>query len=239
MTPAPILVIVVPCYNEEEVIPLAAGRLSEKLLELVSKHGISEKSALLFVDDGSSDNTWALIEKYQNEDPLVFGGIRLPENTGHQNALLCGLLAAGSYADITVSIDADLQDDIDAIGKMLEYFSFGYEIVLGVRSNRKADSIFKRISAFLFYRFMHLLNTELVHNHADFRLMSRKAINALAEHQCPNMFLRAIVPRLGYKTAVVYYERKKRLAGKSKYSLWKMLALAFNGINFIWNHRRV
>ena len=239
MTSKPILLIVIPCYNEEEVIPEAAERLAEKISDLVSRQRISEKSSLLFVDDGSNDNTWALIEKYQKEKPLVFNGIKLPKNTGHQNALLRGLLYAKDHADVTVSIDADLQDDIDAIDKMLDSCLSGYEIVLGVRSNRKADGFFKRISAYFFYCLMRLLEAELVYNHADFRLMSRKALDALAEYKEPNLFLRAVVPRLGFKTTVVYYERKKRFAGKSKYSIRKMLALAFDGFNFIWKHRRM
>ena len=233
----PILVIVTPCYNEEEALSETEKRLSEKLKQLISQGLISPKSALLFVDDGSSDNTWNLIEKYHKENPLVFRGIKLTKNMGQQKALLYGLLSANDYADVVISIDADLQDDIEAIDKMLESYSVGYEIVLGVRSGRETDGFFKRISARFFYRFMRLLGAELVENHADFRLMGKDALNALAKYNEKNIFLRGIVPFLGYKTDMVYYNRKQRYAGKSKYTLRKMLVLALGGLRLFCSRR--
>ena len=229
----PVLVIIVPCCNEEEVFPETAKRLSGKIAQLVSNQRISPRSTLLFVDDGSQDNTWPLIEKYHLQNPQVFSGIKLSGNTGHQNALLCGLLFVRNYADVTITIDADLQDDAGAIDKMLETYFSGAEIVLGIRSNRKTDSFFKRTSARFFYRVMRLLGAGLVENHADFRLMCRETINALAEYGESDLFIRGIVPKLGFETGVVYYNREKRFTGKSKYTLQKMLKLAwlaFTGI---------
>ena len=226
----PTLVIIIPCYNEEEVLPESAKTLSGKITQLVSAQLVSEKSTLLFVDDGSTDNTWALIEKYHRENPLVFNGIKLSGNRGHQNTLLCGLLSVKDYADAAVSMDADLQDDIDVIDKMLECRNAGAEIVFGVRLDRKADGFFKRMSACFFYGFMRFLGVELVTNHADFRLMGKKAVNALSEYNEVNLFLRGIVPMLGFKTGTVHYTRKKRTAGKGKYGLRKMTGLAFDGI---------
>jgi len=229
----PVLVIVIPCYNEEEVLPETAKRLSEKIGRLVSQELVSPKSALLFVDDGSSDNTWALIEKYHNETPMVLSGLKLQANLGHQKALLDGLFDAKAYADAVISIDADLQDDIEVIDKMLESFLAGSEIVLGVRSGRESDGFFKRTSARFFYRFMRFCGVQLVEDHSDFRLMGKESLNALAEYLAgyneANLFLRGIVPLLGHKTATVHYNRKKRFAGKSKYTLRKMLQLAFAG----------
>lgn len=226
---APILVIIVPCYNEEEVFPETARRLSEKITRLVSGKIVSPKSSLLFIDDGSADNTWGLIESRHREN-RVFGGIRLSKNYGHQNALLCGLLFAGDYADLAISIDADLQDDVDAIDKMISCYLSGDEIVLGVRSGREEDSFFKRASAAFFYGLMCFLGADLVPNHADFRLMGREAIRTLEEKTKTNTFLRGIVPHLGYETGAVYYSRKKRMAGKSKYTLRSMLKFALGGI---------
>ena len=226
----PIIAIVVPCYNEEEVLPQTVERLSGKIRQLVSGQFISEKSILLFVDDGSSDNTWNLIEKYHAENPAVFSGIKLSGNRGHQNALICGLLAVRDYVDAAVSIDADLQDDINVIDEMIEKHSAGCEIVYGVRSNRKTDSFFKRTTAQGFYQFMRLLGVHLVYNHADFRLMGKNALEALSEYREVNLFLRGIIPILGFKTGVVYYARTERLAGTSKYPLGKMLQFAFEGI---------
>ncbi|MDR0289959.1 MAG: glycosyltransferase family 2 protein, partial [Treponema sp.] len=178
----PVIAIIVPCYNEEEVLLETVKRLSGKIQQLVADQIICEKSTLLFVDDGSSDNTWSLIEKYHAENPLPFGGIKLSGNRGHQNALLCGLLAVKNHVDAAVSIDADLQDDIDVIGKMIEKYIAGYEIVYGVRSGRETDSFFKRSTAQGFYRFMRFLGVDIVFNHADLRLTGRKALDAIAEY---------------------------------------------------------
>jgi len=226
----PVLAIIVPCYNEQEVLPETAKRLSGTLRYLSSEQIIDEKSTLLFIDDGSSDSTWNLIEKFHTENPSVFSGIKLSGNRGHQNALLCGLLAVKDYVDVTVSIDADLQDDIDVIGKMIEKYRAGYEIVYGVRSNREADSFFKRLTAQGFYRFMRFLGVDIVYNHADFRLMGRNALEALAEYGEVNLFLRGIIPLLGFKTCIEYYTRTERIAGTSKYPFGKMLQFALEGI---------
>jgi len=226
----PVLAIIVPCYNEQEVLYETSKKLSGILQQFVSEQIIDEESTLLFVDDGSSDHTWDMIEKFHAENPFVFSGIKLSGNKGHQNALLCGLLAVKDYVDVTVSIDADLQDDIDVIGKMMEKHRAGYEIVYGVRSNRKNDSFFKRSTAQGFYRFMRFLGVDIVYNHADFRLMGRNALEALAEYGEVNLFLRGIIPLLGFKTGIEYYTRTERLAGTSKYPFGKMLQFAFEGI---------
>jgi len=228
----PLLIIVIPCFNERDVLPETAERLAAKLRALADAGIVSPDSSLLFVDDGSTDNTWALIEKYHSKDGRVFGGLKLQANSGHQSALLCGLLCAKEYADVTISIDADLQDDIEAIDKMLEKYLAGFQIVLGVHSSRKTDAVFKRASARLFYRLMRLMGSEIVEDHADFRLISREALNALAQDGAAAFFLRGAVQRLRFKTDVVYYERKERTAGKSKYTLRKMFKLALNGIIF-------
>jgi len=227
----PVLAIIVPCYNEQEVLPETAKRLFDKLHQLISEQIIDEKSAIFFVDDGSFDDTWNLIEKLHAESPLVFNGIKLSRNRGHQNALLCGLLAVKDLSfNAAISIDADLQDDIDVIGKMVGKYCAGYEIVYGVRSDRKKDSFFKRSTAQSFYRFMRFLGVDIVYNHADFRLMGMNALEALAEYGEVNLFLRGIIPLLGFKTGVEYYTRTERLAGTSKYPLKKMLQFAFEGI---------
>ena len=226
----PALAIVVPCYNEEAVLSEAAKRLGGKIGQLVSAGVVSGKSRILFIDDGSRDASWSLIEKLHCENPQFFGGIKLSRNCGQQNALLCGLLAAKDSADAAVSVDADLQDDVDAIDKMLECYASGADIVYGVRSGRMGDSFRKRKSARFFYRFMRTLGADLVPDHADFRLLSRNAINALAEYGEANIFLRGIIPLLGFPAATVYYERKERIAGKSKYTFGKMLNFAFDGI---------
>ena len=225
----PILVIVVPCYNEEEALTDTKEKLSEKISQLVSGGFVSEKSALLFVDDGSKDKTWTLIEKYHRENSQIYKGIKLSENRGHQNALFCGLLSAKD-ADVTISIDADLQDDINAIDQMMKSYLSGAEVVYGVRLDRESDTFFKKISAGLFYHIMRFLGADIIKNHADFRLMGRKALDALAEYDKKSVFLRGIVPSLGFDKAAVYYDRKKRTLGKSKYSLRKMLKLALDGI---------
>ncbi|MCL2319157.1 MAG: glycosyltransferase family 2 protein [Treponema sp.] len=229
-TDRPILVIIIPCFNEEEAFPETAELLSAKMMQLVSSGLVSRKSLLLFIDDGSRDSTWALIEEYHRKNPELIGGIKLAGNRGQQNALLCGLLSARNYADIAISIDADLQDDIEAIDKMLASFYSGSEIVCGVRSGRESDSFYRKAGAFLFYGIMRFLGSGIMYNHAEFRLMSRKAINALAEYNGVYLFIRAIVPLLGLKTGAVYYDSKKRRAGKSKYTAVKLLKLAIAGI---------
>jgi len=226
----PIIAIVVPCYNEQEVLPETAKRLSYKLRRLISEQIIDEKSTLLFVDDGSTDNTWNLIEGLHTEDPFIFEGIKLSVNKGHQNALLCGLCAVNNSVDAAITIDADLQDDIDVIDKMIEKYRSGCEIVYGVRSNREADSLFKRLTAQGFYRFMRFLGVDIVYNHADFRLMGRNAVEALMEYGEVNLFLRGIIPLLGFKTSVEYYTRTERVVGTSKYPLHKMIKFAWEGI---------
>jgi glycosyltransferase involved in cell wall biosynthesis len=226
----PILAIIVPCYNEQEVLPETVKQLLGKIQSLVCKKYISEKSKIVFVDDGSNDATWELIKKYHSENPQNLIGIKLSKNRGHQNALLCGLLSVKNTVDITISIDADLQHDIAVIDEMIEKFCSGYEIVYGVKKNRNKDSFLKKTTAQGFYRLMHFLGVDIVYNCADFRLIGRNALLALAEYQEINLFLRGIVPLLGFKSDVVYYSIKERFAGTSKYTLNKMLKLAFEGI---------
>lgn len=223
------LYIVVPCYNEEAVLPETAQRLSEKLEQLISGGSVSGESRILFVDDGSRDRTWELIEGLAAGDSR-FGGVKLSRNRGHQNALLAGLMTARAHCDMAVSMDADLQDDINAIDQMTADYLAGSDIVYGVRSSRRTDTFFKRTTAQGYYRFMKLLGVELVYNHADFRLMSRRALDALAEFREVNLFLRGVVPLVGYRCSFVEYERGERFAGESKYPLKKMLAFAFDGI---------
>jgi len=226
----PIIAIIVPCYNEEEVLPQTVERLFGKIQLLIHEQIIDEKSKIFFIDDGSSDSTWELIEKYHTENPKHLGGIKLSRNSGHQNAVLSGLLAVRDNFDAAISIDADLQDDINVITKMIEKYRAGYEIVYGVRSERKADSFFKRTTAHCFYRVMRFLGVDVVYNHADFRLMGRTALNALSEYGEVNLFLRGIIPLLGFKTGIEYYARSERIAGISKYPLLKMIKFAIEGI---------
>jgi glycosyltransferase involved in cell wall biosynthesis len=223
------LYIVVPCYNEEAVLPETAKRLANKLDTLLAQGVISAQSRILLVDDGSKDGTWALIDALHRSDGR-FDGLRLSRNRGHQNALLAGLMTARLYADMAVSMDADLQDDMDAVDKMVDEYHAGCDIVYGVRSARKLDTAFKRGTAQGYYRLINSLGGELVYNHADYRLMSRRALDSLAEYGEVNLFLRGIIPMLGYKTAVVEYERAERFAGESKYPLKKMLELAVEGV---------
>ncbi len=223
------LYIVVPCYNEEEVLPETARRLRDKLNALMAAGKVSGKSRVLFVNDGSSDRTWELITALHRQSPL-FCGVDLSRNRGHQNALLAGLMTAKDRADAVISMDADLQDDVDAVDEMMDKFLEGVDIVYGVRSSRRTDSFFKRVTAEGFYRVMNALGAETVFNHADFRLMSRRALEGLAEFTEVNLFLRGIVPMIGYRTDVVTYERGERFAGESKYPLKKMLAFAMEGI---------
>jgi glycosyltransferase involved in cell wall biosynthesis len=224
------LAVIVPCYNEAEVLHETGKRLGEKINRLISKSIISEKSQIVFIDDGSTDSTWAVINTFHGENPSLFGGIKLSKNSGHQNALLCGLLAMKDQADAVISMDADLQDDIDIIDDMLEKHLNGSEIVYGVRSDRKTDGFFKRVTAQVFYRFMRFLGVDIVYNHADFRLMGKRALDALAEYKEVNLFLRGLIPMLGYTTGFSYYSRAERFAGTSKYPLRKMLKFAFEGI---------
>lgn len=223
------LYLAIPCYNEEPVLPETSRRLKKKFAALRDQGRITPESRICFIDDGSKDHTWSIIETLHRED-AVFSGIRLSRNRGHQNALLCGLMTLKDRADCVISMDADLQDDINAIDGMLEQFSLGCEIVYGVRSQRKTDSAFKRLTARGFYKFMHLLGAEVVYDHADYRLMSRRALEALSEYKEVNLFLRGMVPLLGFRTGIVYYERGERFAGESKYPLKKMLAFAWQGI---------
>ena len=226
---ADILYIVVPCYNEEEVLYETAKRLTEKLDFLIKGDKISSKSRILFVNDGSADRTWEIISELHKNVPLI-NGVNLTRNRGHQNALLAGLTVAAERADFTVSMDADLQDDINAVDEMIEKYYGGYDIVYGVRKNRKSDSFFKKFTAETFYRLMNFLGAQTVFNHADYRLMSKRAVESLQNFKEVNLFLRGIVPMLGYKSDTVYYDRQKRFAGKSKYPLRKMLHFAAEGI---------
>ena len=224
-----ILYMVIPCYNEEEVLPETAKRLKEKYTRLIAAGKISEKSKIAFVDDGSKDRTWALIEELHESDP-VFTGVKLSRNRGHQNALLGGLLTVADDADVTISMDADLQDDIEAIDAMIDKYRDGTDIVYGVRNDRKKDSFFKKSTAQGFYKLLRRMGVESVYNPADFRLMSKRAVQGLAEFKEVNLFLRGMVPMVGYSHDFVYYERGERFAGESKYPLKKMLAFAFEGI---------
>lgn len=224
-----VLYIVVPCYNEQEVLPETAKRLLEKLQTLAEQKKIDEKSRIMFVNDGSKDATWLMIEEMCVANPY-FAGVNLSRNRGHQNALLAGIQTAVEYADVVVSMDADLQDDIDAINRMLDAYYEGNDVVYGVRSSREKDTFFKRNSAQLFYRLMKFLGAEIVYNHADYRLLSRRAAKALLSFEEVNLFLRGIVPMVGFKSTTVTYERGERFAGKSKYPLGKMLTFAMEGI---------
>lgn len=224
-----ILYLVIPCYNEEEVLPLTKKELKSKMESLIEEKKISKDSRVMFVNDGSKDKTWDLIEEYHNEDPL-FVGVKLSRNKGHQNALLAGLMTAKKYADITISMDADLQDDISVIDKMLAENEKGSEIVYGVRSSRKKDSWFKRTTAEGFYKLMRIMGVEVVFNHADCRLMSKRALDELEKFDEINLFLRGIVPLIGFQTSIATYERNERVAGESKYPLKKMLSFAWDGI---------
>ena len=224
------LYIVVPCYKEQEVLPETSKRLKEKVLALRAQGKISDKSRIMFVNDGSSDNTWPIIRQLHEQEPDIFSGVNLSRNRGHQNALLAGLLTAVNYADMIISMDADLQDDINAVDAMVDHYHEGYEVVYGVRSKRDTDTFFKRFTAEGFYKVMKALGVDIVFNHADYRLMSRRAVEGLAQFGEVNLFLRGIVPQIGYKWTTVTYERAERFAGESKYPLKKMLAFAADGI---------
>lgn len=225
----PVLYIVIPCYNEEEVLPKTAPLFLEKIRSLAGQNKISENSRVLFVNDGSKDGTWEYICQLSKED-RHYKGLCLSRNRGHQNALLAGLMEAKSQCDITISIDCDGQDDINAMDDMVNAYLEGVDIVYGVRSSRKTDSWFKRTTAQAFYKLLSAMGTEVVYNHADYRLMSARALDALSQFKEVNLYLRGMVPMVGFKSTSVYYERHERVAGKSHYPLRKMLALAFNGI---------
>ena len=229
-----VLYIVVPCYNEEQIIRDSAVKLRAKLEDLIATGTIADKSRILFVNDGSKDDTWKIISELCTGSELI-NGISLAHNKGHQNALLAGLMVAKENADIVISLDADLQDDIDAIDPMIEKYHEGCDIVYGVRNKREKDSFFKRFTAESFYKVMNLMGAETIYNHADYRLMSKRALDGLAQYREVNLFLRGIVPMLGYKTDCVYYERGERLAGESKYPLKKMIAFAMEGITSLSN----
>lgn len=221
--------IVIPCYNEEEVIEHTAEVLGVKVKKIIEEGLVSKDSKICFVDDGSKDRTWELIEKLHQEDD-IYSGIKLSRNKGHQNALMAGLMTAKYEADFTISMDADLQDDIEIIDEMISKYNNGCDIVYGVRNNRETDGFFKRFTAEGFYRFMNFMGAKVIFNHADYRLMSKKALEGLSEFKEVNLFLRGIVPLIGYKTDIVKYKRSKRYAGDSKYPLKKMLSFAFEGI---------
>lgn len=223
------LYVVVPCYNEEAVLPETTRRLGEKLHAMMAAGSISADSRVLFVDDGSRDRTWELIEQAHAQDEL-FAGAKLSRNRGHQNALLAGLMTAKDCADMVISMDADLQDDINAMDKFVEEYYAGHDIVYGVRSSRATDTAFKRLTGEGFYKVMRKLGVEIVNNHAEYRLMSRRALEALSKYDERNLFLRGIVPLLGYPAAIVPYERAERFAGETKYPLKKMLSFAIEGI---------
>ena len=224
------LSIIVPCYNEEEVLPETSRRLVEKMASLTRKGLISPESRVLLVDDGSRDRTWELISALHKENPL-FEGVKLSRNRGHQNALLAGLMTARGRCDMSISMDADLQDDMDAMDRFIEKYREGCDVVYGVRNRRDTDTAFKRGTALMFYRLMKALGVDITYNHADYRLMSARALEALSQFGEVNLFLRGLVPLVGYPSTVVYYERGKRFAGRSKYPLRKMLSFAWEGVS--------
>ena len=225
------LAIVVPCYNEEEMLKIASEAFRGVLNDLIAKDKIDKKSFVLFVNDGSKDRTWELIEEEHAAHPVQVCGVNLAGNVGHQFALTAGLITAKDMCDVTISIDADLQDDITVIEEMIDKYHEGNDIVYGVRKERKTDTFFKRTTAQAFYKIMSIMGVKTVYNHADFRLMSQRAVEQFSQYKETNLFLRGMMPLIGYKTECVYYDRKERVAGESKYPLRKMFALAFNGIS--------
>lgn len=224
-----ILYLVIPCYNEEEVLPETARRLKEKITALIEKGKIDKKSRIVFVNDGSTDRTWEIITELHEIDRL-YSGLNLSRNKGHQNALLAGLMTVKEHAGMVISMDADLQDDINAIDDMIDKYLDGADIVYGVRSSREKDTFFKKATAEGFYKIMNAMGANTVFNHADYRLMSKRALDGLAGFEEVNLFLRGIIPMIGYRTDVVYYERGERFAGESKYPLGKMISFATEGI---------
>lgn len=229
MKKEPILYMVIPCYNEEEVLEETTRQLKIKLESLIKEKKISNKSKVMYVNDGSKDKTWEIIKDINKKDKL-FTGVSLSRNRGHQNALLGGLMTAKNYADIVISMDADLQDDIGAIDGMIEKYKEGCDIVYGVRSSRKKDSFFKKVTAEGFYKFMKALGVDCVYNHADYRLTTKRVLEEFSNYKEVNLFLRGMFPLIGFKSDVVYYERNERFAGESKYPLKKMLNFAWDGI---------
>ena len=224
-----ILNLVIPCYNEEEALPYTKKELDKKMKALIDDGLISKESKVVLVNDGSKDKTWDIITEFHNKDNM-YVGINLSRNRGHQNALLAGLMYARDNADISISMDADLQDDINVIDDMIKKYNNGADIVYGVRNSRKKDTFFKKFTAEGFYRFMSIMGVEIVFNHADFRLMSKRALEALSNYKEVNLFLRGMVPQLGFKTDIAYYGRNERIAGSSKYPFKKMLSFAIDGI---------
>ena len=229
MTGNDILYLVIPCYNEEAVLHETAKQLLEKMNSMFERGMISRESKIMFVNDGSKDKTWEIIEELHASNP-IYSGVKLSRNKGHQNALLAGLMTAKEKADMTISLDADLQDDVDVIDQMVEKYYQGNDVVYGVRSARKTDTFFKKFTAQGFYKLMQAMGVEIVYNHADYRLMSKRAMEGLSQFKEVNLFLRGIVPLIGYKSDVMTYERHERFAGESKYPLKKMLAFATDGI---------
>lgn len=223
------LYIAVPCYNEEEVLPDSSGKLCAKMQKMISEGKITKDSRIVFIDDGSKDKTWEIIKNFHSENE-IFQGIKLSRNRGHQNALLCGLMTLKDKCDAVISIDADLQDDIEVFDEMVAKYEDGCDVVYGVRSKRETDTFFKRFTAEAYYKVLDKMGAKIIFNHADFRLMSARALESFAEFKEVNLFLRGLVPMVGYKSDIVTYERSERLLGESKYPLKKMLALAFEGI---------
>ncbi|MFC6164987.1 glycosyltransferase family 2 protein [Lactiplantibacillus dongliensis] len=226
---APRLTIIVPCYNEAAVLPKSSQVLGTILTKMIQSKQVNPRSQILFVDDGSSDQTWTLIRQLE-QDNLIFSGLKFSRNFGHQNALMAGMQVAGKFADAVITIDADLQDDPQLIPKMVTQFDDGNDIVLGVRNDRSSDSTFKRWTAETFYKLMRQIGVQLVPDHADFRLLSHRAVQALMQYSETNLFLRGIIPQLGLPTSKLFYRRKPRFAGESKYPFKKMLAFALDGI---------
>lgn len=226
----PKLYMVIPCYNEEEMLPETAKVMREKYASLTAEGLISPESRIVFVNDGSKDATWSIIQKLHQEAPELFSGINLAHNSGHQNAVLAGLMTVKELCDAAITMDADLQDDVNAIDEMMRKFIEGNQVVYGVRSARKTDTFFKKTTAEGFYKFMKVMGADVVYNHADFRLMSRRVLEELSNFKEVNLFLRGMVPLIGFKSCNVYYERNERMAGESKYPLKKMLSFAVNGI---------
>ncbi len=235
MHAAETLYMVIPCYNEEAVLQETAKRLQDKYMNLLEKKMISKDSRIVFINDGSKDRTWEMITELHTQSPSFFSGINLAHNAGHQNAVLAGLMTVKDQCDMAISMDADLQDDINAIDEMVAKYYEGNQVVYGVRSARDTDTFFKKFTAEGFYKFMSAMGADVVYNHADFRLMSRRVLQELSNFREVNLFLRGMVPLIGFQSCNVYYERAERFAGESKYPLKKMLAFAINGITSFSN----